>query len=354
MSSRDNAIAAVDAYAVDLANQATVTVESTLQPQIDSLTSQLATATRTVTADAATIAELHAQPAARATSFSADPDINAGKYQAVSAELGAPLAHVRCFDSTRGILTAWAQCKNGLPLTAPQPVLSFKRWVPSEFQTFLSAVDRDVWVAYFHEPEGDAAKKGNAAAAPAAYLAAYAAMQTARTGHPNGHRVKLVKILTSYRQDGMYPFGPNTAWQAYHGWTRTGTSWTGRGQTFIDAYGWDVYGDTATQAVPAGVIPTAQKLLGPLKAMHDSILATDKVNIPWCVPELGIGIPANGKVTDDKMLAFVTDAITYCKSNGALWVNWWWTPKQPAEVMAHPLTPLPKSLAAWAAAVKAS
>lgn len=286
------------------------------------------------------------------TIFGIDPYVSDGSYGLIQPEFGCPLYFARCFDGGTGILTAWNTAKAQIPKTS-LPAISFKVWSPADFQTFLGGLDRTTWVCFFHEPEGDF-NKGNTTASPANLISVYAAMDAARKAHANGHYVKLFKALTSYRQPGQYPFGPATAWQAYHGWSYNSTTrtWEGTGQTFIDAFGWDTYIDPLNAT--KGIVPTGAQLIGPLKTMHDTILYQDGVDVPWCAPELGIFVPSSGVISESALSTAVADYVQFCQNNGALWVNWWWSPQAGTEVGSCPLEPHPAAFNIYKNAVVTS
>lgn len=289
------------------------------------------------TADLATIADLraqiakltHPQPQAK-TVFGIDVStLGESKPWAQIVtdhrKLYGSLPHVRVFSS--GKPPAW-QALAGLN-GVDKPVVSFKTWDATAFKALLDGIPADwpeLWICHYHEPEDNAKKSGNPAFI-ASYLSVYAAMNAARKAHPNGGKVRLVKIFMWFQE--VIAKQPGCTWQEFHG-----------GQTFIDAHGWDCY--SPTWGAWASRYATPAELFAP------AVAAAKATGIPWCVPELG-AVRQAWDTDGAGRAAAITSWAAYCRANGALWVNWWCSHGNAGTGEDYHLEADPKALAAWKA-----
>jgi len=237
---------------------------------------------------------------------------------------GGPLTHIRLFSAGYPMLWSNDRVK---PLTgADIPVFSFKQISRASFDTWMSGIPADwpeVWACFWHEVEADAQKSTDRAAFMTRYLGAYDLMDEARKAHPNGHKVKLVKILLWYSQV-MDPATKGN-WQDFHA-----------GQKFVDALGMDCYSYQAWLSKDR--YATAEELLGPLAAIGQ------QSGLPVCVPELG-GTLAATDTDGSRRAAAIQSWVDYARDHGFLWANWWCA--QGGAGRNHHLDAYPSNVTVW-------
>lgn len=308
--------------ALQAAASAAAAAGQALQAQVAALQAQVAS-------QAAEIAQLEAQLQQQApvTAFGLDVSTLGDTRtfaQIVAAHRAlAPLTHVRVFSSgnppARSSLTA---------VVGDRPVSSFKTWNLAAFNAWMGGITGDEeWACYFHEPEDDAKKSGDPATWIKNYLSVYAAMDAARKAHPNGAKVRLVKILMWYQEVPAKQAG--ATWAEFHG-----------GQSFVDAFGWDCYSPTWS--------PWDTRYATPQELFDPAIAASKATGIPWAVTELGAVVQswdANGAARGKAITAWCD----YAKANGALWVNWWCSAGNAGTGEDYHLEHSAPSLAAWQA-----
>jgi len=242
-----------------------------------------------------------------------------------------PLPHVRIFSSGKPSL--WTIPEVSVLVPEDKPCFSFKQWDLAAFNKFMDGIPKnypEVWVCYYHEPEDDAKRSGNIAGFIKNYLSVYAEMDKARKAHPNGKKVKLVKIMMHYQQVMARTEG--CTWREFHG-----------GQMFVDALGWDCYNPTF--GIWKNRYATAQELFdGP-------ITMSKETGIPWCIPELG-SIKLSNDIDGSMRAIAMKSWIDYLKGNDCLWANWWCSNGNVGKGINYHLDADNLALSVWSAAIK--